>query len=301
MAISAASIKKATKVSKKLRCLITGQTGAGKTASSLLLAKGLTNNGRVLVFDTENGRASLKVDMPELQGFDYDVIEVSSQDVTSDDYIKAVEIAEQSGYDAVILDSATHEWEYVKELHNRLGGRYTDWGKAKAGHFRFIKKVISAKIHVIVTARSDIKHEQQEVNGRKQVVKLGLGTQQNSNFPYEMDFVFDIQDRQHNCVCDKSEGGLFTEPLFVITPQTGVVLAQYLSDGIDPETETKKKYAARIRELEGALLGAGVLSESEIKTIEERDPAAFLSMGIDDLKSLGLLLNNKVKEAGVTV
>lgn len=301
MAISAASIKKATKVSKKLRCLITGQTGAGKTASSLLLAKGLTNNGRVLVFDTENGRASLKVDMPELQGFDYDVIEVSSQEVTSDDYIKAVEIAEQNNYDAVILDSATHEWEYVKELHNRLGGRYTDWGKAKAGHFRFIKKVISAKIHVIVTARSDIKHEQQEVNGRKQVVKLGLGTQQNSNFPYEMDFVFDIQDRQHNCVCDKSEGGLFTEPLFVITPQTGVVLAQYLSDGVDPETETKKKYAARIRELEGALLGAGVLSESEIKTIEERDPAAFLSMGIDDLKSLGLLLNNKVKEAGVTV
>lgn len=301
MAISAASIKKATKVSKKLRCLITGQTGAGKTASSLLLAKGLTNNGRVLVFDTENGRASLKVDMPELQGFDYDVIEVSSQEVTSDDYIKAVEIAEQNNYDAVILDSATHEWEYVKELHNRLGGRYTDWGKAKAGHFRFIKKVISAKIHVIVTARSDIKHEQQEVNGRKQVVKLGLGTQQNSNFPYEMDFVFDIQDRQHNCVCDKSEGGLFTEPLFVITPQTGVILAQYLSDGVDPDTETKKKYAARIRELEGALLGAGVLSESEIKTIEERDPAAFLSMGIDDLKSLGLLLNNKVKEAGVTV
>lgn len=295
MAITLASIKKATKVSKKLRCLITGLTGAGKSFGSLLLAKGLTNNGKVLVFDTENGRASLKVGSPELEGFEYDVIEVASQDVSSDDYIKAIELAEQNGYDAIILDSITHEWEYVKELHQKLGGRFTDWGKAKAGHHRFVKKVISAKVHVILTARSDIKHEQQEVNGRKQVVKLGLGTQTNSNFPYEMDFVFDIQDRAHNCVCDKSEGGLFTEPLFTITPATGVLLAQYLADGVDPETETKKNYAARIRELESELMAVEAFTPEELKTIEEREPNHFLSMSILDLKALGVSLSTRVK------
>ena len=300
MAITLASIKKATKVSKKLRCLITGQTGSGKTGSSLLLAKGLTNNGKVLVFDTENGRASLKTDMPELEGFSYDVIEVSSQEVSSDDYIKAIELAEQNGYDAVILDSITHEWEYVKELHQKLGGRFTDWGKAKAGHHKFVKKVISAKVNVILTARSDIKHEQQEVNGRKQVVKLGLGTQTNSNFPYEMDFVFDIQDRQHNTVCDKSEGGLFTEPLFTITPATGALLAQYLSDGVDPVTETKKKYAARIKELESELIAANSLTADELKTIEERESNHFLSMSVADLQALGVSLGTRVK-ALVTV
>ena len=301
MPITAASIKKATKVSKKLRCLITGQTGSGKTGSSLLLAKGLTNNGKVLVFDTENGRASLKTDMPELEGFSYDVIEVSSQEVSSDDYIKAIELAEQNGYDAVILDSITHEWEYVKELHQKLGGRFTDWGKAKAGHHKFVKKVISAKVHVILTARSDIKHEQQEVNGRKQVVKLGLGTQTNSNFPYEMDFVFDIQDRAHNTVCDKSEGGLFTEPLFTITPATGALLAQYLSDGVDPEIETKKKYISRINQLESALLGVQAFTPEELKTIEEREPETLISMVVDDLKALGLSLGAKVKELGLIV
>lgn len=300
MAITLASIKKATKVSKKLRCLITGLTGAGKSFGSLLLAKGLTNNGKVLVFDTENGRASLKVGMPALEGFEYDVIEVSSQEVSSDDYIKAIELAEQNGYDAIILDSITHEWEYVKELHQKLGGRFTDWGKAKAGHHKFVKKVISAKVHVILTARSDIKHEQQEVNGRKQVVKLGLGTQTNSNFPYEMDFVFDIQDRQHNTVCDKSEGGLFTEPLFTITPATGALLAQYLADGVDPVTETKKKYAARIRELESELVAANSLTADELKTIEEREPNHFLSMSVADLQALGVSLGTRVK-ALVTV
>lgn len=303
MAISAANIKKATKIIKKLKCLITGQSGAGKTSSALLIAKGITNNGRILVFDTENGRASLKTDsdIPALQNIDFDVYEFDPESVTSQDYIDIITLAEDQGFDAIILDTITHEWDYVKRLQQQLGGRYTDWLKAKAGHHKFVRKVLAAKIHVILTARSDIKHEQQEINGKKQVVKLGLSTQTESNLPYEVDFVFDIQDRQHNTVCDKSEGGLFKEPVFTITEETGVLLGKYLSKGIDPETETKKKYAARIRELEGALLGAGVLSESEIKTIEERDPAAFLSMGIDDLKSLGLLLNNKVKEAGVTV
>lgn len=299
MPISLASIKKATKVSKKLRCLITGQTGSGKSTSSLLLAKGLTNNGKVLVLDTENGRASLKVGLPILEGFEYDVIEIASQDVSSDDYIKAIELAEQNGYDAIILDSITHEWEYVKELHQKLGGRFTDWGKAKAGHHKFVKKVISAKVHVILTARSDIKHEQQEINGRKQVVKLGLGTQTNSNFPYEMDFVFDIQDRSQNTVCDKSEGGLFTEPLFTITPATGALLAQYLADGVDPDTEIKKNYAARIREIESGLISAEALSAEELKTIEEREPNYFLSMAVDDLKALGVSLGTRLKALSV--
>ena len=302
MAIQASNIKKAAKVIKKLKCLITGQSGAGKTSSALLIAKGITNNGRILVFDTENGRASLKTesDIPALENIDFDVYEFDPESVTSQDYIDIISLAETQGFDCIILDTITHEWDYVKQLHQKLGGRYTDWGKAKAGHHKFVKKVLSAKIHVILTARSDIKHEQQEINGKKTVVKLGLGTQTESNLPYEVDFVFDIQDRQHYAVCDKSEGGLFKEPLFIITEDTGVALGRYLGKGVDPEIETKKKYAARIREIEGALLAANQLTDEEIKTIEERDPDHFLSMATDDLKALGVSLGTRAKEAGIT-
>ena len=89
--------------------------------------------------------------------------------------------------------------------------------------------------------------------------------------------------------------------LFVISEETGKILARYLSDGVDPETETKKKFISRINQLESALLGAQAFTPEEQKTIEERKPDTFSSMTIDELKALGLSLGAKVKEMGLVV
>jgi archaellum biogenesis ATPase FlaH len=286
-------VKKATRKAKKLKALITGQTGAGKSTSALLLAKGLTDNGKVLVYDTENGRASLKADSPLLKGWEFDVAEVTPSEVTSLSCIEAITYAEENGYDAIILDSITHEWESVKANHQKLGGRFTDWGKAKEPHLKFVRKVISAGVHVILTARSEIKHEQQEVNGRKQVVKLGLGTQTNSNFPYEIDFLYDIQDRDHNAISDKYEGGLYDGLLtFIISEQTGRDLAEWLSSGVDPEEETKKLYISRINQLQVELVDSGIIQESDLV-----DPNKLKNMELVDLTALGGKLKS-LKDSG---
>ena len=261
-------IKKAERRAKKLKCLITGASGFGKTMSSLLLAKGLTDNGKILVFDTENGRSGLKCGSTVLGGLEWDVIEVDPTDLTSQDYISAIKLAEDKGYDVIIIDSASQEWVSVKDSHQRLGGKFTDWGKAKKPHHDFVRKVISCQIHVILTARSDIKHEQQEVNGKKQVVKLGLGTQQNSDFPFEMDFVFDIMDRDHNAEADKSEGGLFDDtPTFVITEKTGRQLADFLSQGITQEEIDKRLFTNRVTQITTELLNLGKLTQEEVEDI----------------------------------
>lgn len=53
-------LQKATRKKSKLRLNISGPSGAGKTYSALLLAKGLIGNWeKIAVIDTENGSASL--------------------------------------------------------------------------------------------------------------------------------------------------------------------------------------------------------------------------------------------------
>jgi CheY-like chemotaxis protein len=283
-------VKKATKKTKKLRCLITGQAGAGKTFSALLLAKGLVPDGRILVFDTENGRAGLKVGSKRLGGLEWDVIEVTPDSVTSDIYIEAIEIAEKGGYDIIILDSMTHEWDFIKITQLKLGGRYTDWGQAKAYHHRLIRKILSCKVHVICTARSDMKHEQQEVNGKKQVIKLGLGTQQESSMPYEMDFVFDITNRNHDAVVDKQEDDLFiSTPTIIICEETGQRLAAFLADGEDEDTTKKKLFISRIAELQENLVSQDKLTDDQKQEIADLDLTA---MSVEALTALGLQYKN---------
>ena len=163
----ALTIQKARKETKKLRCMITGVTGAGKTYSSLLLAKGLLykkENPKILVFDTEAGRASLKVGAPGLEGLDFDVINADHQalgrKVTYLDYIEAITLAEKNGYDVLIIDSCTPEWDDILERHGKMqGNSYINWGKAKALHQEFVNKFLYSTVHINLTNRSKIGHE----------------------------------------------------------------------------------------------------------------------------------------------
>lgn len=295
--MSQLQIKKATRQSKKLRCLITAVSGGGKSLGSLLLAKGLTDNGKVLVFDTENGRASLKADNSLLttNGWSFDVVEVDPDTVTSQLYIDAINLAEKEGYDCIILDSISHDWSYVKDLHQKLGGRFTDWMKAKESHHRLIRKIISSSIHVISTARSDIKHEQQEgSNGKKQVVKLGLATQQESNFPYEMDFVIDILGRDHYAIADKYEEGTFdNKDPFIITEETGRLLNRWLNngEGISKEEQTKKVYLSKILEYQTFLLEADPSTAETSKSLDELE-----AMSLEELTNYGKMLKVSVEK-----
>ena len=60
---------KAERKKSRLRLGLTGPSGAGKTYSALLIAKGM--GGRIAVLDTEKGSASLYTHL-----VDYDVLEL---------------------------------------------------------------------------------------------------------------------------------------------------------------------------------------------------------------------------------
>ena len=93
---------KAVRKRAKLRLAITGPSGSGKTYGALLLAKGI--GGKVAVIDTEHGSASLYSHLCE-----YDTLELEPP-YSPERYIDAIKAAESAGYDVIIIDSATHEW-----------------------------------------------------------------------------------------------------------------------------------------------------------------------------------------------
>ena len=113
--------KKAARTLARLRLGITGPSGSGKTIAALRIAQGL--GGRTAVIDTERHSANLYGDE-----FNFDSTALT-QPYTPERYIEAVCAAEQAGYDNIIVDSITHEW-------NGIGGCLQTVDQVAATSFR---------------------------------------------------------------------------------------------------------------------------------------------------------------------
>jgi len=91
---------KATRKRCKMKMSLQGPSGAGKTYSALLLAKGITGNlQKVAVIDTENGSSHLYAHLGN-----YSVLTVQSP-FTPEKYIEAIYSSIKEGFECIIIDS----------------------------------------------------------------------------------------------------------------------------------------------------------------------------------------------------
>lgn len=97
-------LKKAARKKVKLRLNLSAPSGAGKTYSALLLAKGLVGEwDKVAVIDTENGSASLYEHLG-----DFNTIDLQPP-FSPERHIQAVEACIKAGIECIIIDSSSHE------------------------------------------------------------------------------------------------------------------------------------------------------------------------------------------------
>jgi len=88
------------------------ESGAGKTLSALLLARGFVGpDGKVGMIETESGRGEAYADDPRVPG-GYIVLSLRD-DFGPGIFGEAIATAEKEGVEALIIDSASHEWEAV--------------------------------------------------------------------------------------------------------------------------------------------------------------------------------------------
>lgn len=283
---------KATRKKSKLRLALTGASGSGKTYGALLIAKGL--GGKVAVIDTEHGSASLYADL-----LDFDSLELTPP-YSPERYIAAIHAAEKAGYDVIIIDSTTHEWngsggcleinEQIAQAKYR-GNTWSAWNETTPRHRKFIDSMLQCNMHLIATGRSKTETSQEDSgNGKKKVVKLGMKTEQRDGFEYEFTCVLDIVHDGHYAIASKDRTGLFSGEPLIISESTGKALVNWLDSGAEPiqaSTFIDYKQALELRRL----LAVTALDEAEwlapfgFKSVEDI-PATQFDKAHKILKSL---------------
>lgn len=132
------------------------ESGRGKTWSALLLARGFVGpNGKFGMIETESGRGEAYVGVSPVG--DYLVCPIR-ESFSPAAYGKAISAAEQAGLGALIIDSASHEWEAVGGVldmaaQNQEAGKKGPlvWQKPKMAHQKeFVLRLMTTPIPLVI-------------------------------------------------------------------------------------------------------------------------------------------------------
>jgi len=222
-------IRKAERKQAKIRLGICGTAGAGKTYSSLLVAKGLGK--KILLVDTESGSGDLYASLVE-----YDVLPLDAP-YTAEKYMKAIEMGENAGYDVIILDSISHAWagqggllERQNYAAKRTGNSYTAWAEITPIHQKFVEKMLGCKAHLIATMRSKPEYViDKSADGRTSIRKLGLAPVQREGMDHEFTIVFDV-DSEHNAFPSKDRTSMFDNQTVKLSEDVGKKILKWLGE-----------------------------------------------------------------------
>lgn len=185
-------IRKASRQGVRPLISLYAESGAGKTYSSLLLARGFVGpSGKMVLIDTESGRGELYSDVQEIGG--YEVLPLT-EPFSPARYIAAMDMVEKSGATIGCIDSGSGEWEGVDgvldmaESNREKSGKdgLHCWRKPKLEHALFIQKLLRSPIPWIICLRAKYKTRQAREGGKTVIIKDDvLSPQQSEDFVYE--------------------------------------------------------------------------------------------------------------------
>ena len=247
-------VKKAKREKIYVKVALMAPSGGGKTYGGLRLATGMAEeikklNGkdaRILFANTEQKRGYYYANE-----FDYDIVDVDAPH-NPEKYVELIEFAVAEGYDILIIDSSSHEWEGkggCLELQQLAGGTYQAWSKITPRHNKFINAIADSQIHIIATMRGKDQYEvSKDDKGKTSVQKLGVGAKQRDGFEYEFTCTFLI-DQKTNCAeVQKDNTHIFEhEGATLLTENHGKKLIQWANSG-EGYTPVVRKDDAKIDE-----------------------------------------------------
>lgn len=236
----ALSFTKAVREKVFIKTLLSGASGSGKSVSALRMATGIARkcDGKIAMIGTESSR-----DLYYSNEYDYDLLQLEDP-FTPEKYMEAIDAAVDAGYKVLIIDSMSHEWKYLNDVHDKMpGNSFQNWGKLKPRHNAFMEKILQAPIHTICTARG--KDEwvlEEDDKGKKVPKKVGLGAQQDKNITYEFTVSLMIDQNTHVASTDKDNTHLFDGTFNMITERDGEKLYEWANTGEAHKEKPKNVY-----------------------------------------------------------
>ena len=239
-------IKKAVREQIYTKIALMAPSGGGKTYSSLRLATGMAREieketgkkAKILMGNTEESRGYYYADE-----FDYDIVDIDAPH-NPEKYVELINLAVENGYDILIIDSSSHEWEGkggCLDIQQQAGGTYQAWSRITPRHQKFIEAISNSPIHIIATMRGKDQYEmvKDEKTGKSAVQKLGVGAKQRDGFEYEFTCTFLIDQKTNAAETQKDKTHIFEgQGSTILTEKHGEEIIKWANSG---EKRTVKK------------------------------------------------------------
>lgn len=230
------------------------ESGAGKTYGALLLARGFVGpKGTIGMIETESGRGEAYAnpeEYPEIGGYK---VTRMRDNFSPENYGQAIAAAEKAGLDALIIDSASHEWEGVGGVlsmaaDNEAGGAKGPliWQQPKIQHQQhFMLKFMQTPIPLVILCMR-AKYPMRQVTGRdgRKVWERSdrLHPKQSEDILFEMFVHGWIGQQDHKFHMTRCSSRSL-EPVFKderpLSVETGKQLAEWAAGRGTPTAETQ--------------------------------------------------------------
>ena len=215
---------------------------------------------KICLIDTENESGSLYVGK-QIAGVivgEYLTINLEAP-YSAARYLKAIDLAEQAGVEYLVIDSLSHAWtgeggllDVQGNVAKRSGNSYTAWREVTPLHNKLVDRILQCPMHVAVTLRTKTEYViEDNGNGKKTPRKIGMAPVFRDGVEYEFTIFFEL-DQSHAAAATKDRTGLFDGQYFLIAPDTGARIRDWLA-GAKPQAAPLPIQAAK-REPEASSL-----------------------------------------------
>ena len=192
---------------------------------------------RICVIDTENASGSLYVgtQVAGIRVGEYLTICLEPP-FSAARYLEAIDLAEANGVEFLIIDSLSHAWsgeggllDVQAGIAKRTGNSYTAWRDVTPQHNRLVDRILQCNMHIAATLRTKVEYVIEENgSGKKSPRKIGMAPVFREGFEYEMSVFFELAP-DHTASATKDRTGLFDGRFFLVTPDTGREIYQWLA------------------------------------------------------------------------